>query len=166
VSPDERLAQAQEQLAHLEEQASSRRAQLAQVEAAGLTVEEIRSLSDAVALSDPGELELARIAVVEATILATEAAIREREVDREPAMHAIEAAQAKAREAALEVQRAQLRLSAARAMDLHADLRDARERLVHLQAERERASAQRLAALTGVQPDHDVQDLSPRPALG
>jgi hypothetical protein len=151
---DDDLATAEANLRTIESAAAQRRDRLAAAESGGLTIAELRELSDEVQLGDPAAVEQARIVVAQARVAALGAMHTARREDLPAATAALEAAEATYL-SAVEAARQQLgvarqRCEIARASDVGFELGQAAQALASAKATAETASAARWRKLAGL----------------
>mgnify|MGYP006951064045 CR=1 FL=1 len=154
--PQAALAAAQAAVEEAEQRAATlaaahdqRRQALADVEATGLNLANVRDLTDQVRLTDPAAAEDAREELLTARLAAVEAERLVRHLDLPAAQKALDEAEQHARAAVLAVQEARWRVQAARGHDLAAEARDLRTALTNARTAHAAARRQRLATLTG-----------------
>ena len=154
--PQAALAAAQAAVEEAEQRAATlaaahdqRRQALADVEATGLNLANVRDLTDQVRLTDPAAAEDAREELLTARLAAVEAERLVRHLDLPAAQKALDEAEQHARAAVLAAQAARWRVEAARGADLTASARDLRGTLAAAREKHAAARRQRLNALTG-----------------
>jgi hypothetical protein len=150
VSALDDLAEAEATLKRVLAAASARRERLATVEAGGMPVSELRELADVVALTDPGEVEAARIAVGEARIAVLGEQMTDRLADREPAAAAVEVAEAAYQEALTALGFARGRHANSFARDISYDIGQAQRELAQARADAKAAADARWRKLAGL----------------